>query len=268
MRIKVEFDKLPISDEEDELYSGEPNPARYVYEARFGGADERPLSVLSEELRLQPVSGKSRRIFERNENGEVRSSRSFPLKGFSHVLAKLRGNVSLTSTMVQFAEHEAAAAFVWWAKNIDANFFTVSTEPFERKVQIPDESLFKLYKETPRLVDELNKVLGRVDLGIRSMSFAEMVLVGPVLQFQHEGLEQPIEFHFESEGTRQFLRVYPHIWDALLHGGIAVLDELDSTIHPALLPEILRWFPRSQGKPKQCEAVYERPWRLIARKPC
>lgn len=253
VRIKVEFDRLPISDEEDELYSGEPNPARYVYEARFGGADERPLSVLSEELRLQPVSGKSRRIFERNENGEVRSSRSFPLKGFSHVLAKLRGNVSLTSTMVQFAEHEPAAALVWWSKNIGANFFTVSTEPFERKVQIPDESVFQFYKETPRLVDALNGVLGRVDLGIRSMSFAEMVIVGPVPQFQHEGLEQPIQFHFESEGTRQFLRVYPLIWDALLYGGIAVLDELDSTIHPALLPEILRWFQDPKENPNSAQ---------------
>jgi hypothetical protein len=242
VRIKVEFDSLPVPVEEDELYSGKPNPAQYVYEARFAGAGGRPLSVLSEELRLQPVSGKSRRIFERNENGEVRTSPSFPLKGFNQVLAKLRGNVSLTSTITQFAEHEPAAEFVWWAKNIGANFLTVSTDPFERKVEIPDESVFQFYKETPHLVDDLNRVLGRVDLGIRSMSFAEMVLVGPVLQFKHEGLNQPIQFHFESEGTRQFLRVYPLIWEALLFGGIAVLDELDSTIHPALLPEILRWF--------------------------
>jgi uncharacterized protein len=253
VRIKVEFDRLPISVGGDKLYAGEPNFARYVYEARFASAGGRPLSVLSEELRLQPVSGKSRRIFERNEKGEVRSSPSFPLRGFSHVLAKLRGNVSLTSTMAQFAEHEPAAEFVWWSKNIGPNFLTVSSDPFERKVEISDQSVFQLYKETPQLVDDLNRVLGRVDLGIRSASFAEMVLLGPVLQFQHEGLEQPIQFHFESEGTRQFLRVYPLIWDALLFGGIAVLDELDSTIHPALLPEILRWFQDPNQNPHNAQ---------------
>ena len=256
VRIKVEFDRLPVSDEKDEPYSGKPNPGRYVYEARFSGAGGKPLSVLSEELRLQPVSGKSRRIFERNENGEVRSSPGFPLKGFNPVLAKLRGNVSLTSTLAQFAEfaeHEPAAAFVWWAKNIHANFLTASSDPLEREVEISNKSLFQLYKETPGLVDYLNGVLGRVDLGIRSMSFAEMVLVGPVLQFHHEGLEQPIQFHFESEGTRQFLRVYPLIWDALLYGGIAVLDELDSTIHPALLPEIFRWFQDPKENPNNAQ---------------
>ncbi|MDR3753164.1 MAG: AAA family ATPase [Terracidiphilus sp.] len=253
VRIKVEFDRLPVSAKEDELYLGEPNPARFVYEARFAGAGGKPLSVLSEEFRLQPVSGKSRRIFERNENGEVRSSPGFPLKGFSQVLAKLRGNVSLTSTITQFAEHEPAAALVWWAKNIGPNFFTASVDPFERKVEIPDESVFKFYKDTPRLVDALNGILGRVDLGIRSMSFAKMAFVGPVPQFQHEGLEQPIQFHFESEGTRQFLRVYPLIWDALLYGGIAVLDELDSTIHPAFLPEILRWFQDPEENPNNAQ---------------
>jgi predicted ATPase len=85
------------------------------------------------------------------------------------------------------------------------------------------------------------------------MSFAEQVLLGPVPQFQHEGLDQPIQFHFESEGTRQFLRVYPLIWDALLYGGIAVLDELDSTIHPALLPEILRWFQDPKENPNDAQ---------------
>lgn len=253
VRIKVEFDRLPISVEEDELYAGEPNLARYVYEAKFGGADGKPLSVISEEFRSQPVSGKSRRIFERNQNGEVRSSLSFPLKGFGHVIAKLRGNVSLTSTLAQFTEHEPAKALVWWSKNIDTNFFTVSTNPFERKVEISDESVFQFYKETPQLMKDVNGVLGRVDLGIHSMSLAEKVFGGPVLQFHHEGLEQPIQFHFESEGTRQFLRVYPLIWDALLFGGIAVLDELDSTIHPALLPEILRWFHDPKENPHNAQ---------------
>lgn len=252
VRIRVEFDSLPVSVGDDELYTGESNPARYLYEARFGGASGRPLSVLSEELRLQPPAGKSRRVFERNENGEVQSSTIFPLKGFSQVLSKLRANVSLTSTMAQFAEHGPAAAFAAWAKSITSNIFNISTNPFERTAEISEQSLFRVYKETPRLVDDLNRILARVDLGIRSMSFAETVL-GPEPQFHHEGLVLPILFLFESEGTRQFLRVYPYIWEALLYGGIAVLGELDSTIHPALLPEILRWFHDPKENPNNAQ---------------
>jgi predicted ATPase len=46
----------------------------------------------------------------------------------------------------------------------------------------------------------------------------------------------------ESHGTRQFIKLYPLILHALETGGVVVLDELDATMHPRLLPEILRWF--------------------------
>ena len=47
---------------------------------------------------------------------------------------------------------------------------------------------------------------------------------------------------YESHGTRQFIKLYPLILHALETGGIAVIDELDTAIHPLILPEILRWF--------------------------
>jgi hypothetical protein len=240
-RIKVDFDWFAVPASNDKLSGRESRVVHYVYEAKFGGELGKPLGVLTEELRLQPPSGKSRRMFERNESGEVQSSAGFPLAGFNQVLAKLRGNVSLTSTMAQFAEHEATKTLVDWALNISSSIFNISTNPFERKREIDEQDLFQFYKSKPQLVNDLNRVLRRVDLGILSMSFAETIL-GPEPQFQHTGLDQPILFLFESEGTRQFLRVYPYIWEALQYGGIAVVDEIDSTIHPMLLPEILRWF--------------------------
>jgi predicted ATPase len=36
-------------------------------------------------------------------------------------------------------------------------------------------------------------------------------------------------------------------------GGIAVVDELDSTIHPNLLPEILRWFHNKETNPHNAQ---------------
>jgi hypothetical protein len=70
-----------------------------------------------------------------------------------------------------------------------------------------------------------------VDIGIK-----EMLLVntpnGIQPFFVHGGLEQPIPLSLESEGTKQFVCIYPHLWHALHLGGIAVIDEMDSTIHP------------------------------------
>jgi hypothetical protein len=65
---------------------------------------------------------------------------------------------------------------------------------------------------------------------------------GSEFQFEHTGLQAPLWFFVESEGTKQFVRIFPILWEVLQLGGIAVVDEIDSTIHPVLLPEILRWF--------------------------
>ncbi len=65
---------------------------------------------------------------------------------------------------------------------------------------------------------------------------------GPAAFFTHEGLAWDMPMMLQSHGTRQFIRLYPLILHALETGGVAVLDELDATMHPMLLPEILRWF--------------------------
>ncbi|MFT4181143.1 MAG: ATP-binding protein, partial [Rhizobium sp.] len=59
---------------------------------------------------------------------------------------------------------------------------------------------------------------------------------------KHEGLHAPMPFFLESQGTRSFIRIFPLLLLALERGGIAVIDELDVSIHPLVLPEIVRWF--------------------------
>jgi hypothetical protein len=150
-------------------------------------------------------------------------------------------------------EHEASKAFFDWAGYITSNIFNIPIHvPFVQEKGISEEYIFKFYKNRPRLVDALNGVLGRVDIGIQSMSFRD-TLFGPEPQFHHSGLDHPIEYRLESEGTRQFFRIYGHIWLSIENGGIAVVDEIDSTIHPMLLPEILRWFHDPATNPHQAQ---------------
>jgi hypothetical protein len=52
---------------------------------------------------------------------------------------------------------------------------------------------------------------------------------------------------------RQFLKLYPKLLDALTRGGLAIIDELDSSMHPMLLPEILRWFHDPEHNPHDAQ---------------
>jgi hypothetical protein len=191
------------------------------------------------------VTGKSRRIFERNQKGEVHSGSRFSLRGLSHILAKLRPEVSLIATIAQFAEHRPTLSFLAWARGIATNILA-------EKMDLDDQTVLLYYLNNSRILKELNRVIEKVDLGIQSVSVLPSA-AGPFAAFAHQGLGTNLPLFMESQGTRQFIKVFPSIRDALDAGGIAVLDELDSAIHPMLLPEILRWFHDSELNPYQAQ---------------
>jgi AAA15 family ATPase/GTPase len=234
-RIRVHFDWLEDFTHKSPLNELQPPRARYVYEVRFQGEPGKPGKiVLSEELRQQPQKGKSRRIFLRNEMGQIQSDSRFPLKGLSHILSKLRPEVSLFATIAQFAEHQPTLAFLDWAR-------TIATNILAEKMELDDQTVMLYYLNNSKMLKELNSVIEKVDLGIQSISILPSS-AGPFAVFTHQGLGSNLPLFMESQGTKQFIKVFPSVRDALDSGGVAVLDELDSAIHPMLLPEILRWF--------------------------
>lgn len=63
----------------------------------------------------------------------------------------------------------------------------------------------------------------------------------------------PLPVQLESQGTRTFIRIFPLLAAALQTGGIAVVDELDLSIHPIVLPEIMRWFHDIERNPHNAQ---------------
>lgn len=51
-----------------------------------------------------------------------------------------------------------------------------------------------------------------------------------------------LPFAEESDGTKQFVGLASHVVRALEHGGTLVVDELDNSLHPQLLREVVRCF--------------------------
>jgi uncharacterized protein len=110
-----------------------------------------------------------------------------------------------------------------------------------QKAELTDEQIARNYKANPTLVDRLNRDLERIGLGVRAMQLQEGSN-GPAAWFEHNGLSGPVPAALESNGTRQFIRIFPLIFQALELGSVAIIDELDLTIHPLMLAEIIRWF--------------------------
>jgi hypothetical protein len=245
LRIKVSFDWLADMAVQKENDLKNTKYAQYSYEVKIGGTADRSMVVLSEELREQPAIGKSRILFKREIDGGVQGGSGFSMRGLAHIVDKLRPSVSLAATIAQFAEHGPTMGLLKWASGIIPNISNA-------KRILDEKDATEYYANYPGTIKDLQKALRRVDIGIK-----EMLLVntpnGIQPFFVHGGLEQPIPLSLESEGTKQFVCIYPHLWHALHLGGIAVIDEMDSTIHPMLLPEILHWFYDSELNPHKAQ---------------
>lgn len=231
-RIKVHFDWSA------DPWSAAPDKsapvAQYIYEVILGGTPGQSTVVLSEELRLQPATGKSRGVFVRSSSGEVEGGAGFSLKGYGLILKNLRPNVGLASAIGQLADRHPAAGLLAWAKGLTSNILGWNAMFDERNAT-------KYYAENQNKLGTLITVIQQLDTGIMGMTLRETAN-GLQPEFIHQGLGKPLTLASESEGTRQYYRIHPIIWETLEHGGIAVVDELDSTIHPMILPAILRWF--------------------------
>ncbi len=212
----------------------EPAQCRYCYEFSVGG--DKSQDVLGEALYCWPaVPARRIKLFERRPDGSVIASKAFDLAaGFRQALDKvLRPNASVIATLAQLGHSPSKR--LWTVASL------IMYNILEQRLELSVDAIARHYAAYPKLTEIFNREVGRIDIGIRSMQM-EHTASGAVANFIHDGLAWPMPMAYESHGTREFIKLYPLILNALETGGIAVIDELDNSIHPLILPEILRWF--------------------------
>lgn len=217
----------------------------YRYELEIA---RRPHSdtVVRENLFFRPHRArKPFRVFERTEKGGVKGSRFFPLRGLGKLAEKLRPDVSIISAYAQFG-HEVALDLQRALRGVLSNVLIY-------KADIGLDRLASLFRQQKELLDACNQEVRRLDLGLRESTLAEEPIF---FQFHHDGLEGFVPWLWESHGTQSFLRSFPLIWGALRTGGCALVDELDASIHPKILQEIVRWFRDPERNPQNGQLFF------------
>jgi AAA15 family ATPase/GTPase len=131
-------------------------------------------------------------------------------------------------------KHKASKVLSDAAGKVFSNTLIDRTDP-------GDQAVIQYLAQNPTAVEALNKDLQRIDVGVEKMNIVQTA-TGPAAQFKHQGLHVDMPWMLESHGTRSFIRIFPLILSAFQNGGIAIVDELDLSIHALILPEILRWF--------------------------
>lgn len=242
LAIRLNGPRDPIRGEKDDHES-----CTYEYEVILGGASGSPQKVIAESLKYWPLeTHRPVNLFKRDRNGQVKAHKAFGLTGYKSALEKiLRDNVSVISTLDQL-RHPIASELCCSATNVASNIY------FTQRNDLSDNAIAQLYEQDPTLLAALNNEIERIDFGISAVQI-ETSDTGLTTWVHHNGLTSPIPFSLESHGTRQFIKFFPLLFQALTSGGLAIIDELDISIHPHILPHILSWFSDPKRNPHNAQ---------------
>jgi hypothetical protein len=223
--------------------------------------------VLEESLAAYP-KGKEQLWFERSYDAAKGATVCKPntryLKVPADVFDILRDDVPLISLMIKLNYESIRPLAKWFAEELAV---------LDRGPEVPQDilrqysaNLLKGTAGSAKMRSTLMNMIKRADFGILdgqvvsvpAPDIPEEVLKAlpeellgnlkdaewETVHFAHQGKDAayPISFDAESAGTRRLFELAGPIADVLGSGKTVVIDELDSSMHPLLVNEIIRLF--------------------------
>jgi hypothetical protein len=236
-----------------------------TYRYRFCGTGER---VLHESLHVRKV--RFNYVFERTWNSKKKDYDARFQDFGDHARLPLRENASVLSTAVLQENHLAmvlAKYFEGFYGNIGFFGRTDQHDPEPSKLY----QAARYFEENPKTFAALKSQLRAADLGLAEINlnrFSFMLMHGKVLHGKEEEYTIPIARHevagekydmpliHESHGTRALFMLLRYILPVLEAGGVAYIDELESSLHPHMIREIVRMFYSRRTNPRQAQLVF------------
>jgi hypothetical protein len=235
-----------IADYDGQLEETAPS-AVFRYELHIGHEPNSFSKKVSYESLSYAPKGKFRRIFERHEQ-QFAFGREFDITGGDSRIQSIRPNASVISTLAQL-NHKLSSDLIRSLQGLLTNISGME------KAQGGLSNALTYYSQHPGYLQRLNRELSRLDLGLEEMKILPGN-PGPIAMFKHFGLDRDIFLAEESTGTRRFIEIFPILQYVLDTGGVAVIDELDTDIHPLLVPELFRWFYDQKRNPNGAQLLF------------
>jgi hypothetical protein len=221
--------------------------AIFRYELHIGHVPTKFGNEVSYESMSYAPKGKFRRIFERHQQ-TFTFGREFGITNGDSRVQSIRTNASIISTLAQL-NHKPSSEFISSLQLLQTNIVGLD------KANGVLPNVLSFYAQRSDYLQRLNRELSRLDLGLEEMKI-HPGNPGPIAMFKHFGLDCDIGLAQESAGTRRFIEIFPFLQFVLDNGSVAVIDELDTDIHPLLIPEVFRWFYDKERNAKDAQLLF------------
>lgn len=215
--------------------------------------------IISEWLFYKPKT-KEVELFYRDGNEYKIHNRNFS-KGDTVVKEGLvRDNALLISVAAQFNEKSAIEVLEWFEKN------RVISGLYDSEYR--DNTVNKVSNESKK--NRVLKFLKAADIGIEDLEiltinsgqfkdspFSTVLIIKNTYEDKNKIGTTPFFLSLdESEGTRKYFYILGPVIDALEDGGILIVDELDSKLHPNLVCKIVSLFNSNEFNKKNAQLIF------------
>lgn len=123
------------------------------------------------------------------------------------------------------------------------------------------------FDANPQLRESMEERLIASDLGISGFLIKELVVFDqekkreekvkfPFVRHRVDGGQVEFPLSLESSGTKRLFLVLRRFFPVLMDGGIAVIDEMESDMHPHLIPTLLDLFSDPELNPKKAQLLF------------
>ncbi len=185
--------------------------------------------------------------------------------GFPRALAEgIRGNASLLAA-AHVHDVPAAAPLVEYFQRYAYNLAVTGRNHFDHGQVLGSAAFFQ---EHPPLQEQASQLLCALDLGLAGVELAELeaaasedvelphTLIVPMGVHQSGQRVFRLPFWDESSGTQAAYVLLRRLLPVLDQGGVAVIDEMDSDLHPHMLERFLDLFRFEHSNPHGAQLIF------------
>lgn len=167
---------------------------------------------------------------------------------------RLRENASVLATAIRDKHKESSRIFDFW-KNVDVNV-TVTGKANNEAQNIVGAANF--FDKNPVIKEKADALMQKFDLGLEAIDIVKKEETDRSLSFDLQGSHYggyKLAFPFESAGTKKLFSILKNILQVLEFGGVAVLDEFDTDLHPMMSEELLKMFFSKESNPHNAQLI-------------
>lgn len=246
---------------------------RYSYEIKLN-----PTRVVYESLKAYPNAIPQdwyTRVWDQEKNDYRWTSGDHERYGFNESTAqKTRENVSFLS-FANEEKNDVLRKIYNWFESINFlkgdldGFSEVYTSSDIEEAKLNKEMALQFIKCADMGIEDLNLVKKEFDSSDIPAIFSQEVkddivsdlsgtftLKSTFIHSGLDGIEYPIEFDDESVGTQKLYKILGPIFDTLKNGGILFFDEIENSLHPLLLVEVIKLFFSNVHNKKGAQIIF------------